>query len=163
MTEPIIVINGTACPIAGEDRETLGDFLRAQGVNSVHLGCEHGVCGACNVLLDGACSRSCLMLAKACAGAEVRTIDGLHDELADALRDAFNRHHALQCGYCTPGVFAAAYELLCEGNALNETAVRERLAGSICRCTGYQGMVEAVLDVAARHAEPCPANVASID
>ena len=143
-----IILNGTAVPLVGEHRITLADFVRDRGVTSVHLGCEHGVCGACNVLVDGICTRACLALAHGCAGSEVTTLDGLQDELAQRLRAAFNAHHALQCGFCTPGMFVSAYDMLACGEALDEARVRERLAGNICRCTGYQGIVEAILSVA---------------
>ena len=148
MNPPHLTLNGTAVPLAGEHRISLADFVRERGATSVHLGCEHGVCGACNVLVDGACVRACLSLAHGCAGSEVVTLDGLHDPLAERLRAAFNAHHALQCGFCTPGMFVTAYDLLAAGRPLDEAAVRERLAGNICRCTGYQGIVEAILSVA---------------
>ena len=148
MNESHLTLNGTAVPLAGEHRISLADFVRERGATSVHLGCEHGVCGSCNVLVDGACVRACLSLAHGCAGSEVVTLDGLHDPLAERLRAAFNAHHALQCGFCTPGMFVTAYDLLASGRPLDEAAVRERLAGNICRCTGYQGIVEAILSVA---------------
>ena len=148
MNDTCIHLNGTAVPLAGEHRISLADFVRERGATSVHLGCEHGVCGACNVLVDGACVRACLSLAHGCAGSEVTTLDGLHDALAGRLRAAFNAHHALQCGFCTPGMFVTAYDLLAGGEPLDEASVRERLAGNICRSTGYQGIVEAVLSVA---------------
>ena len=143
-----IILNGCAVPLTGEHRITLADFVRDRGSTSVHLGCEHGVCGACNVLVDGSCTRACLALAHGCAGSRVTTLDGLQDELAQRLRAAFNAHHALQCGFCTPGVFVSAYDMLASGEPLDEASVRERLAGNICRCTGYQGIVEAILSVA---------------
>jgi aerobic-type carbon monoxide dehydrogenase small subunit (CoxS/CutS family) len=145
---PHLLLNGTAVPLAGEHRISLADFVRERGATSVHLGCEHGVCGACNVLVDGACVRSCLSLAHGCAGSQVTTLDGLDDALARRLRTAFNTHHALQCGFCTPGMFVTAYDLLASGQPLDEATVRERLAGNICRCTGYQGIVDAILSVA---------------
>ncbi len=147
-TSPHLVLNGTPVPLAGEHRISLADFVRERGATSVHLGCEHGVCGACNVLVDGACVRSCLSLAHGCAGSQVTTLDGLDDALAQRLRHAFNAHHALQCGFCTPGMFVTAYDLLAAGRPLDEATVRERLAGNICRCTGYQGIVDAILSVA---------------
>lgn len=156
MDESPILINGTPTPLNGEHRLALADFLRESGINSVHLGCEHGVCGTCNVLVDGQCVRSCLALAHACAGSKVVSLEGLQDTLAGSLRAAFTRHHALQCGYCTPGVFVAAYDLLAEGAPLDEALVRERLSGNICRCTGYQGIVEAVLEVAASRETAAP-------
>jgi aerobic-type carbon monoxide dehydrogenase small subunit (CoxS/CutS family) len=148
MNESQLTLNGTAEPLAVEHRISLADFVRERGATSVHLGCEHGVCGACNVLVDGACVRACLSLAHGCAGSEVVTLDGLQDALAGRLRAAFSAHHALQCGFCTPGMFVTAYDLLAGGQPLDEAAVRERLAGNICRCTGYQGIVEAILSIA---------------
>ncbi len=142
-----IVLNGTPVPLIGEHRITLADFVRDQGVTSVHLGCEHGVCGACNVLVDQVCTRSCLALAHGCEGSAVTTLDGLQDALSEKLREAFNRYNALQCGFCTPGMFVSAYDLLASGKTLDEGKVRERLAGNICRCTGYQGIVNAILSV----------------
>lgn len=156
MTEAFIQLNGTSLPLVGEHRIALADFIRERGATSVHLGCEHGVCGACNVLLDGVCTRACLTLAQGCAGSSVVTLEGLQDPLADRLRAAFNTHHALQCGFCTPGVFIAAYDLLRDGVALDEVAVRERMAGNICRCTGYQGIVDAILSVANPGCVPSP-------
>jgi aerobic-type carbon monoxide dehydrogenase small subunit (CoxS/CutS family) len=148
MSESSLRLNGQQQTLAVEHRTMLSDFARDRGANSVHLGCEHGVCGACNVLVDGRCVRSCLTLAHSCAGSSVETLEGLQDELAQRLRAAFNRHHALQCGYCTPGVFVAAYDMLAGIDELDEALVRERLAGNICRCTGYQNIVAAILDVA---------------
>jgi aerobic carbon-monoxide dehydrogenase small subunit len=147
-------LNGAVVGLDCEHRVSLADFVRDAGANSVHLGCEHGVCGTCNVLVDGTAVRSCLTLAHACQGRSVQTLEGLQDDLAQRLRQAFTRHHALQCGFCTPGVFVAAHELLSSGLALDETVVRERMSGNICRCTGYQGIVDAVLDVAGVLKEP---------
>jgi len=148
LNESAMKINGELVSLDCEPRTSLADFLRDEGKNSVHLGCEHGVCGSCNVLVDGECVRACLVLAQSCDEAEVVTLEGLNDELAQQLRAAFNRHHALQCGFCTPGVFVAAYELLARGLAIDEAQVRQHMAGNICRCTGYQGIVEAILAVA---------------
>ena len=141
-------LNGRVVPLHCEHRTSLADFVRGAGTTSVHTACEHGVCGACNVLVDGVSTRSCLELAHGCKGRSVTTLEGLQDELALRLRAAFNQHHALQCGFCTPGMFVTAHELLQSGEPLNVELVRERLAGNICRCTGYQGIVEAILSVA---------------
>jgi len=148
MNEKSLLLNGRPQALDVEHRTMLSDFARERGAVSVHLGCEHGVCGACNVLVDGQCVRSCLTLAHGCSGHRVETLEGLQDGLAQRLRTAFNTHHALQCGFCTPGVFVAAYEMLASGDELDEAAVRHRLAGNICRCTGYQNIVAAILDVA---------------
>ncbi len=149
--EKSIVLNGRKVALHTEHRSSLGDFVRECGTHSVHLACEHGVCGACNVMVGSRCVRSCLTLAHSCEGESITTLEGLQDDLAQRLRTAFNAHHALQCGFCTPGMFMSAYELLNSGDALDETRVREHLAGNICRCTGYQGIVEAVLSVARSH------------
>jgi len=147
-SEKSMVLNGRTLPLQTEHRSSLGDFIRACGINSVHLACEHGVCGSCNVLVAGQCVRSCLTLAQSCEDTTITTLEGLQDDLAQRLRAAFNSFHALQCGFCTPGVFLSAYELLSSGEMVNEASVREHLAGNICRCTGYQGIVEAILCVA---------------
>lgn len=147
-----LLVNGRGVSLACEDRDTLADVLRRQGAKSVHLGCEHGVCGACNVLIDGVCTRSCLVMARTCVDTEVTTLEGLKDGLAQRLRQAFVKNHALQCGFCTPGVFTAAYEILSLGERLDEQTVRTRMAGNICRCTGYQGIIDAILEVASERA-----------
>lgn len=156
MNDSSLVLNGRTIPLAVEHRTMLADFARDRGAVSVHLACEHGVCGACNVLVDGQCVRSCLTLAHGCSGQSVQTLEGLQDELAQRLRAAFNRYHALQCGFCTPGVFVAAYDMVASGDELTESRVRERLAGNICRCTGYQNIVTAILDVARAEAIAAP-------
>lgn len=149
-------VNGIERTVGCDGRTALSDYLRDQGLNSVHLGCEHGVCGSCNVIVDGACVRSCLMMAHSAADAEVLTLEGLQDELASRLREAFNAHHALQCGFCTPGVFVAAYELLSGEGPFDEATVRTRMAGNICRCTGYQGIINAICDVAEQRVSSAP-------
>ncbi|WP_407521481.1 xanthine dehydrogenase family Fe-S subunit [Methylobacterium oryzisoli] len=150
-----LTVNGRPVRIAAEPRSHLGDLLR-EGLNltGTHLGCEHGVCGACTVLLDGEPARACLTFAGACAGAAVTTVEGLdEDEVAAELRAAFHREHALQCGYCTPGMLVAARDLVLRLPAADERRVRIGLAGNLCRCTGYAGIVRAVTDViAARRA-----------
>lgn len=138
--------SGLAAP-----RMLLSDFLRQQmGVTGVHVGCEHGVCGACTVLLDGVPVRSCLMFAVQIDGAEVTTIEGLAaGEAMHPMQDAFKRNHGLQCGFCTPGMVLTAVDLLKRHPDPDETTIREALSGNICRCTGYEGIVAAVTDVAA--------------
>jgi carbon-monoxide dehydrogenase small subunit len=119
--------------------------LRLTGTN---LGCEHGVCGACTLMIDGAPARSCITFAVACEGADVRTIEGFdEDPLMDALREAFSAEHALQCGYCTPGMLMSARDIVTRLPAADEARVREELAGNLCRCTGYVGIVRAILSV----------------
>ncbi|HME84091.1 MAG TPA: 2Fe-2S iron-sulfur cluster-binding protein [Roseiarcus sp.] len=146
-----LTLNGRPREVAAPSRMSLADVLRETcGLTGTHLGCEHGVCGACTVLLDGQPARSCITLAAACGGAEVTTIEGLDDDvLADALRRAFSRHHALQCGYCTPGMLISARDLVLRMSEPDDKAIRVGLSGNLCRCTGYVGIVNAVKDVIA--------------
>ena len=134
-----------------EPRTLLSDYIRhVAGLTGTHVGCEHGVCGACTVQLDGETVRSCLMLAVQANGRSLLTVEGLarDGEELHPLQRAFHEHHALQCGFCTPGFLLAAEALLRERPQPTEREVREALAGNLCRCTGYEGIVEAVLDVA---------------
>lgn len=154
-TERLVVVqvNGTPMRARVPVRRTLADMLRDDlGLTGTHLGCEHGACGACTVQVDGEAVRSCLMLAVQVDGREVRTVEGLAapDHTLSELQDAFWRHHALQCGFCTPGFLMAAEAFLRENPDPTEDEVREALSGNLCRCTGYQPIVEAVLDVARR-------------
>ena len=146
-----LTVNGRPVEAAVEPRTHLADFLRDTfRLTGTHLGCEHGVCGACTVLVDGAPIRSCIAYAVACDGADVRTVEGFDDDpLMRALRDAFTRHHALQCGYCTPGMLITAYDVVRRLPGADEARVREELSGNLCRCTGYVGIVEAVRSVLA--------------
>jgi carbon-monoxide dehydrogenase small subunit len=132
-------------------RLSLADYLREQRyLTGTHLGCEHGVCGACTVLVDGEPARSCLMLAAACDERAVKTIEGFGgDAIMAALRDAFHRHHALQCGFCTPGMLITAHDLIRRGRAGSEAEIRRGLAGNLCRCTGYTNIVTAIAETAA--------------
>jgi aerobic carbon-monoxide dehydrogenase small subunit len=134
-----------------EPRLLLVDFLRHElGLTGTHVGCEHGVCGACTVLVDGATARSCLVFAAQLDGARVTTVEGLgHDAGIRALETAFHERHALQCGYCTPGFLLTARELLTENRAPSEADVRIALSGNLCRCTGYVNIIDAVLAAAA--------------
>jgi carbon-monoxide dehydrogenase small subunit len=147
-------VNGQPVERETEVRRTLADFLREDlGLTGTHLGCEHGACGACTVLVDGRSVRSCLMFAAQADGCQVQTVEGLGS--ADALhplQQAFWEHHGLQCGFCTPGFLMAATELLRVNPHPDEAAVREALSGNLCRCTGYQNIVAAVL--AAAEAKP---------
>ncbi|GAA4287247.1 (2Fe-2S)-binding protein [Georgenia daeguensis] len=144
-------VNGREVSRAVPVRLSLADFLRDHlGLTGTHLGCEQGVCGACTVLVDGRSVRACLMLAAQAEGSEVTTVEGLEDdEYATRLRDALGRHHGLQCGFCTPGIMVTGCELLARcAVPPAEDEVREALSGNICRCTGYTGIVDAVLDAA---------------
>lgn len=150
-----LTVNGKTCERAVEPRTTLADFLRHElGLTGTHIGCEHGVCGACTVLVDSKSTRGCLMFAVQAEGAEVRTVEslGTPDKL-NPLQQAFTRHHALQCGFCTPGILMTLTEYLENrkpGAPLpSETEIREVLSGNICRCTGYQYIVDAALEAVA--------------
>ena len=147
-----VTVNGTPHERAVEPRLTLADFLRDElHLTGTHLGCEHGVCGACTVFVAGQTARSCLMLAVQANGKEVRTVEGLAPagEL-NPLQQAFWDKHGLQCGYCTPGVLITLTELLAANAAPTEAEVRDALSGHLCRCTGYQNIVAAALEAAAR-------------
>ena len=143
-------VNGEDISARVEVRKTLVDFLRDDlSLTGTHIGCEHGVCGACTVRLDGDVVRGCLVLAVQCDGAEVETIEGLSDSgvIAD-LQTAFQRRNALQCGYCTPGMLIGAEELLSHGGVPSRDSIREHISGNYCRCTGYQAIVDAIESVA---------------
>jgi carbon-monoxide dehydrogenase small subunit len=144
-------VNGKPAELLVEPREHLADLLRgALMLTGTHIGCEHGVCGACTVEIDGVPARSCITHAGSCDGAAVRTIEGFADDaIMAALREAFAREHALQCGYCTPGMLVAARDIVLRLPQADEARVREELAGNLCRCTGYRGIVRAVLSVLA--------------
>jgi len=149
-----VTVNGRLIRRPVPPRRTLADFLRDElGLTGTHLGCEHGVCGACSVFIDGRSARACLTLAVQVDGLRVDTVEGLDQfEEAARLRRAFSERGGLQCGFCTPGFLVTALELLRDPDAekpLTADTVREALSGNICRCTGYQGIVAAVLDAAA--------------
>ncbi len=139
-------VNGQPCAAPTEDRTHLADHLREQlGLTGTHLGCEHGVCGACTVQLDGVPVRSCITFAVACEGRAVRTVEGFeNDPVMAQLREAFAAEHALQCGYCTPGMLVTAHDIVTRLPHADEARVRLELAGNLCRCTGYRGIVRAV-------------------
>jgi carbon-monoxide dehydrogenase small subunit len=146
-------VNGTPLEADVEPRRLLADLLREDAhLYGTHLGCEHGVCGACTVLVDGEPVRSCLMFAVQADGAEITTVEGLaQDSGLHPLQEAFREHHALQCGFCTPGFLLTALHLLQERPQIDdETEIREALAGNLCRCTGYSNIVDAVRDTARR-------------
>ena len=149
MTDVDVFVNGRRRRESVEPRLLLSDFLRhTLGLTGTHVGCEHGVCGACTVLLDGAAVRSCLLLAVQADGHELQTVEGLaaNGELTP-LQAAFREQHALQCGFCTPGVLMAAVDLLSRGRPTRDDVV-DALTGQICRCTGYEPIVEAILKAA---------------
>ena len=150
-----LTVNGEAVHETVDARQTLVDFLREQLVlTGSHVGCEHGVCGACTVRVNGLIVRGCLMLAAQCEGAKVETIEGVSDtgEIAD-LQEAFEKRNALQCGFCTPGMLLTAQELLARGGVPSREAIRDHISGNYCRCTGYQAIVDAIEAVAVARRE----------
>jgi aerobic-type carbon monoxide dehydrogenase small subunit (CoxS/CutS family) len=143
-------VNGQRYARRVEARLLLSDFIRHDlGLTGTHVGCEHGVCGACTILVDGTPMRSCLMLAVQANGRELSTVEGLASgpERLHPLQEAFRAKHALQCGFCTPGILMTMLAFLKDNKNPNETEVREALSGNLCRCTGYQNIVDAVLSV----------------
>ena len=151
-SEITLTINGQVYSIRVEPRRTLVDAIREDcGQTGTHIGCEHGVCGACTVLVDGEPIRSCLMFAVQAEGKEIRTVEGLAsgDEF-NPLQRAFVEHHGLQCGFCTPGMIVRAYRLLQENKNPSEEEIRYGISGNLCRCTGYQNIVKAIQYAAAK-------------
>jgi aerobic carbon-monoxide dehydrogenase small subunit len=149
--EITLTVNGVSYQRATPVRKHLGDFLRQDlGLTGTHLGCEHGVCGACTVIVDGTPARSCLMLAVQADGASVVTVEGLAspDGALHPLQQAFRDKHALQCGFCTPGMLTTLAAFLAERPNADEVAIRDAISGNICRCTGYESIVEAALQTA---------------
>ena len=158
MTAFRLCLNGTAVTDDVLPRLSLADFLRERrNLTGTHLGCEHGVCGACTILVDGEPVRSCLMLAVACDDREVRTIEGFAgDPVIAALRRSFHQCHGLQCGFCTPAMLITARDLIRRARAGSEREIREGLAGNICRCTGYTNIVTAIAEAAKEIAKEAP-------
>jgi aerobic-type carbon monoxide dehydrogenase small subunit (CoxS/CutS family) len=151
--EITLSVNGVSYTRRIESRMLLSDFVRHElGLAGTHVGCEHGVCGACTIQLDGEPVRSCLMLAVQAKGHEISTIEGLagNDGTYHPLQQAMHDHHGLQCGYCTPGILMTMTAFLDENTSPSEDEVREALSGNLCRCTGYQNIVDAVLAAALR-------------
>ena len=146
-----LTVNGEGVQALVEPRTHLGDFLRdQQRLTGTHLGCEHGVCGACTLEIDGAPARSCITFTVACEGASVRTIEGFaEDPVMAELRAAFTAEHALQCGYCTPGMLVTARDIVLRLPDADEARIRRELSGNLCRCTGYVGIVRAIQRVLA--------------
>src|SRR5258707_11489755 len=154
--EITLKVNGRTTEVDVPPRLTLADCLRHRlGLTGTHVGCEHGVCGACTVIVDGAAVRSCLMLAVQADGAVVITVEGLsHDDALTPLQTTFRKHHALQCGFCTPGMITTAHALLSHEPDADAARIREVLSGNICRCTGYIPIVDAVLEARAAYRKP---------
>ena len=148
MTMIKLNINGDDITVAAEPRESLADILRERlSLTGTHLGCEHGACGACTVDVDGKATRACLILGVMAEGRRVSTIEGLRDDpIVKILRRHFHECHGVQCGFCTPGMLVMARELLRRSTDMQEADVREGMAGQICRCTGYTGIVRAILE-----------------
>jgi carbon-monoxide dehydrogenase small subunit len=148
-----VTVNGTSYKETVPVRVTLADFLRHQlGLTGTHLGCEHGVCGACTILLDGRSARSCLMLAVQADGHDIMTVEGIapSEDTLHPLQEAFRDNHGLQCGFCTPGILTTLIEFLRDNPDPTEHEVRVAISGNLCRCTGYQNIVIAALDAAKR-------------
>lgn len=152
--EIVLTLNGEEIAATCQPRMHLADFLRHKlHKTGTHVGCEHGVCGACTVLVDGRATRACLLYAIQADGKQVTTVEGLAEgEELNALQQAFREHFALQCGFCTPGILMSATDFLANHPGPTEAEVREFLSGHICRCTGYEGIVRAILEVATRKA-----------
>ena len=146
-----LTVNGVRHERQVEPRRLLSDFLREDlGLTGTHVSCEHGVCGACTILLDGDSARSCLMFAVQCNGASIRTVEGLGEvDALHPLQESFRRHHALQCGFCTPGMLMTALDLLAKYPLATDDEIREGLSGNLCRCTGYVNIVSAIREAAA--------------
>jgi aerobic-type carbon monoxide dehydrogenase small subunit (CoxS/CutS family) len=149
-------VNGSEVEVLAESRTSLADCLRRDfKLTGTHLGCEHGVCGACTIILDGAAVRSCLMLAVQADGSEILTVEGLsRGDALSPLQASFRKHHALQCGFCTPGILTTAHALLSEEPDADADRIRSVLSGNVCRCTGYISIIEAVLDARAAYQRP---------
>ena len=141
-----LTVNGEPREVAVESRRTLSDVLRHDlGYTGTHVGCEHGICGACTVLVDGAPTRACLVFGVQADDCEIETVEGLADgDRLSPLQEAFSEHHGLQCGFCTPGFLMLATALLRDNPAPTDEQIRDAMASNLCRCTGYQGIVEAV-------------------
>jgi carbon-monoxide dehydrogenase small subunit len=141
-----VTVNGTVCEAAVEPRLLLADFLRhTLGLTGTHVGCEHGVCGACTVLVDGDSARACLMFAVQADGCSIETVESLgRIGQLNALQESFHEHHALQCGFCTPGMLMTATDLLRKYPLVTDNDIRQGLSGNLCRCTGYEHIVKAI-------------------
>jgi aerobic carbon-monoxide dehydrogenase small subunit len=153
VTPVAFTVNGKPVEVTVEPRTTLADCLRyAVRLTGTHIGCEHGVCGACTVIVDGAAVRSCLMLAVQAEASSIVTVEGLsREDGLTPLQTAFRKHHALQCGFCTPGMLTTAHALLSEEPDADEARIRSVLSGNLCRCTGYIPIIDAVLEARAAY------------
>ena len=142
-------VNGSLVAASVEPRQSLADFLRENlALTGTHLGCEHGICGACTVFINGVPARSCIARAVSCEGDEIKTIEGFVDDpWMEAIREKFSSEHALQCGFCTPGMLVTAYDITKRIPDADEARIRVELAGNLCRCTGYKGIVNAIKGV----------------
>ena len=151
-------VNGRSVEVEVEPRMSLADCLRDElRLTGTHIGCEHGVCGACTVIIDGEAVRSCLMLAVQAEGSSIVTVEGLsREDRLTPLQTAFRKHHALQCGFCTPGVLTTAHALLSQEPEADEARIRSVLSGNLCRCTGYIPIVEAILEARAAYQAEWP-------
>jgi carbon-monoxide dehydrogenase small subunit len=158
MMRVALTVNGIAVAAEVAPRTHLADFLREElNATGTHIGCEHGICGACTVEIDGEIARSCITFAVCCEGAMIRTIEGFDDDpIMQRLRRAFTEEHALQCGYCTPGMLIAARDLIRRSGRLSRAEIRAAMSGNLCRCTGYVGIISAIARVMAEHDAPAP-------
>ena len=151
-----LTVNSQTVTHVVEDRTSLADFLREEcDLTATHLGCEHGACGACSVIVDDVLTRSCLKFARQCEGKNIVTLEGLQDDpVMEVLKAAFHEAHGLQCGFCTPGMLVTARDLLLRNKAPTEDDIRDSLSGNLCRCTGYAGIVQSVALAAQRLITP---------
>jgi len=151
MTSVKVDLNVTDHALSFPARTMLADVLRERlGLTGTHIGCEHGVCGACTVLIDGSPCRSCITLAASCANSNVVTVEGLRGSTVEQLKRSFKQFHALQCGFCTPGMLMSALDVIVRRPDASDAEIRKEMSGNLCRCTGYAGIVEAIKDVAKR-------------
>ena len=149
-----LTVNGRMREALVAPRMLLSDFIRHElALPGTHVGCEHGVCGACNVLVDGKAVRACLMFAVQLDGAEITTVEGFSADGLDDIQTAFWEEHGLQCGFCTPGMLAAAHELLAANDNPSDEEIREAIAGNLCRCTGYEYIINAIRNAAQKRRE----------
>jgi carbon-monoxide dehydrogenase small subunit len=157
-TEISLTINGKQCKAHVEPRQSMADLLREEmRLTATHLGCEHGVCGACTILLDGEPARACITLAITVDGRQIQTLEGLQDDaLMGVLKESFHEKHGLQCGFCTPGMLISSHDLLRRKSGLTEEQIRVAMSGNLCRCTGYQGIVRSIKDAADKWAKKAP-------